>query len=202
MVGNGQTGAPVLPVPDIPKEDLIKHAVHEMAAARANTDPLPGPVAMAFDERNYIQIPGAQLQIRPVVAYDLQIAKAFNLAVYQFILELAKPEGQRQNVEWDDEEKAFLVWLFTRPCKEVRAVIRKGGRDAAMESAAVAISDVITPSQMGMAIDAVLMQFSRSLSTAVEYAASEKPGTIDGKQAQTKLFQDAGATQPMASAGG
>lgn len=202
MVGNGvQTGA-ALPVPEIPKEDLIKHAVHEMAAARANTDPMPGPVAMAFDERNYVRVPGTQLEIRPLVAYDLQIAKAFNLAVYQFILEMAKPEAQRQNVDWEDDEKAFLVWLFTRPCKEVRAVVRKGGKELAMETACETISDTIGPVEMGMAIDAVLMQFSRSLSTAVEYAASEKPGVVDGQPVKAKVFQDAGATQPMASAGG
>jgi hypothetical protein len=194
MIGTNEPGPPaVVPNPVSPQE-AIRHHINEQAKARANTDPLPGPIAEVFDERGFIEVEG--LEVRPIVAYDFVIVKRLDLKLHQFILELAKPEGQREEINWEPEEQWLIAFIFTRPCKVVRELMRKGGRELILEKACEEICDKLSPFVIRDLCDAVLLQFGKCLITAVEYGESK-----DEKD-KTKLFQDAGATQPMASAGG
>jgi len=177
----------------VTREEALKHVITEEAKARAHSDPLPGPIADAFDERGFIKVD--KYEVRPVVAYDFEIMKQCNMAMHQFILELAKTPELREDIDWNPEEQWVLVYVFTRPCAEVRKVFRKG-KEALYETALAEIADKIHPVLVDKLVEAVQLQFGKSILTAVEY------GTGENGKAKTHFFQDAGANPPMGSAGG
>jgi hypothetical protein len=198
MIATNGGGTPPTVIPNpVTREEALKHVITEEAKARANSNPLPGPLGDAFDDRGFIVVETrscGKLEVRPVVAYDFEIMRQHNMAMHQFILELAKLPNLREEIDWTAEERWVLCWMFTRPCAEVRKIYRKG-KEAMQEAAFAEISDKLHPMEVEKIVEAVQLQFGKSIITAVEY------GQNDGKTNE-QFFQGAGDTPPMASAGG
>lgn len=196
MIGTNGGGNPPTALPNpVSREEAIKHVITEEAKARANSNPLPGPLGDAFDDRGFITVETqiGKLEVRPIVAYDFEIMRQHNMSMHQFILELAKQPQLREEIPWSAEERWILCWMFTRPCADVRKVYRIG-KQAMIDAALSEIADRLHPMEIENLVQAVQLQFGKSIMTAVEYGTGEK--------SKEMFFQDAGAMPPMGSAGG
>ncbi len=176
----------------------------ELAVERANSDPLPGPLASAFIV-GPIEIKGG-LPIRPVTgSADIIILKQLNSPLYRQMLEndSAARKSQKdgkvvvpEDVIPSDEEAVELCFQFTRPTREVRSTLRQG-RVHFTEQACTEIADKYSPDVIFAMVGAVYEQMARSVRTQVQHEQEATDG--DGKTTQKKIVQLQG--QETASVG-
>lgn len=178
----------------VSKERMEEHGMSVMAGRRANSEPLPGPMAEAFAGGS---IKVGEYRIRKVVASDWVAFKQIKSPVLEMILDLQQgagnPEYKPSEMEFSDQQQWELVWQFLKTPKEVRKAIADGTISALAESE---IGDAVEQPTVMLLIAAVMEQLKRSWQTAVKYGAeAEKSGDIT-------FFRDTEAMRKMASDGG
>lgn len=141
------------------------------AKAEASMEPLPGPLADAFGPDTIIN----GIRIRPVVHYDLVILRQLNSPLYRHMLEMGKPENERQEIKYTDDDGYMLVWQFTTPISQVREELGRG-HESLKACALAATAYRLPPPVMAALITGVLDNFKRSFDVAVKYGAPEKEG--------------------------
>lgn len=178
----------------ISKERLEEHSMSVMAGRRANSEPLPGPMADAF-AAGAIKV--GEHRVRKVVASDWVAFKQIKSPVLEMILDLQQgagnPEYKPSEVEFSDQQQWELAWQFIKTPKEVRKAIVDGTISALAEAE---IGDVIEQPIVMLLIAAVMEQLKRSWQTAVKYGAEAK------KNGDITFFRDTEAMRKMASGGG
>jgi hypothetical protein len=165
------------------------------AGKRASADPLPGPLAQAFGPEN---ITVGKYQVRPLVAYDWAILKLINSPVYRQMLEFMQNSEKPEIVEPKDQELWQLIYILTRPCREVKKVFDQGVnklRDAADEEFGMEMN----PMEIAQLSSACFVQVQGFMATMVKYAPQEEEERNgEGKPG----FSDAGPAPATVLAGG
>lgn len=177
----------------ISQEKLAEHALRVGATARANAEPLPGPVAGCFPAGS-IQV-GESHFVRPIRAFDISILKKLNSPLYRQMLESDK-NGSGEEVEFTDEESWEICWQFSNPTARVKEVFQKG-RAAIRAAAETEIGEALDPATVAMMVQAVGEQIKRAFQTALKYKADAGK---EGK-GETTFFRDTESTPKTALAG-
>ena len=144
--------------------------VENMAAARALATPLPGPAALAF-QPGMIEVAGHN--VRKVVAYDYVFWHFTDCPVLQQILELAKPEDQRENVISNDQQEYELAWQFVNPASRLKDVMAKG-REAVAKVAFDEVGGQWNANELRLVLLAIFEQIKRSAETGNRWAGEAK----------------------------
>lgn len=187
-----------LVAPDITKIDvtkirglepelLQKQKAIDRVQAQANADPLPGSLAKAFP---LPEIKVGAFSVRAPVAYDWALLKKLNSPIHRQVLEMAKPDGQK-DVEFTDEEGWDICFQFTRPCREVAEVIRKGGAELLRQQAEELFAMVLQPLEVTEIVKAVISQIVATWETAMSYKAESE---ADGKTTNFRPSPNSPAT--------
>lgn len=156
------------------QEDFKRAYADECRAkAESNMEPLPGPLADAFGPALVVE----GIRIRPVVHYDLVILRQLNSPLYQHMLEMGKPEGERQEIQYTDDDGYMLIWQFITPIAQVREELERG-HESLKACALAATAFRLPPSVVAALIPAVLENFQRAFIGAVKYGAPEKDGEV------------------------
>ena len=100
-----------------------RQAEREAELRRANAEPFPGSLAEAFDP---VAKRVGNFTVRPVVPFDHQILRALKSPLYLQMLELGKPEGERAETAFSDDDEWDMLYQFTRPARDLVSVIAKG----------------------------------------------------------------------------
>jgi hypothetical protein len=158
------------------------------ARAEANMEPLPGPLADAFGPP--IVIHG--ITVRPVVHYDLVILRQLNSPLYLHMLEMGKPDNERKEIKYSDDDGYLLVHQFTNPIAVIREQLERG-HDYLKACALAGTAYRLPPVVMAALIPAVLESFKRSFEPAIKYGEEKKDG---------ESFSQSPKVPKMASAGG
>lgn len=170
---------------------VLQHSLERAARDRVSGDPLPGPLAQAFLEGD-IQAGG--LAIRPFVASDWVILRGLESPIIRLIEELAQNPKEDPKITISDEEKFEIIYQFTRPAKECRALLKRG-KDLFRETATDFVDErKLNLVQMQECLNAAMEQIRRSWETTLKYQSDQGKG--DG----TKDFPQ--ATPPTALGGG
>ena len=207
----GTPNSAALPAPASPSPEAIAAViaaeaqavqVHAATVRAAAANPLPGPLARAFDPE---PLTAAGFTARPVVAADFALLRRLDSPLFRRTLELA--EYQRQialgklsadapapETTFSEEELAEMVYQFTRPVREGRAQLA-AGRDAFREAAMQAVSDRVSPLELPKLVAMVVDNFTAAFGTALGHTAPQSEG------GETVNFSPAPA-QPTGSAGG
>ncbi len=150
-----------------------------LAVERANKEPLPGPVAVAFGPREDIFV--GEIKVRPVIGGDFAIIKSLNSPVYRQILESTKEKGG-EDIEPTDYEKWDIIYLLTHKPLECHALLQRSNdpfRQAAIEYVVGGEHSILTIVAL---FDACVEQFKRHLSTMIPYGSKE-----EGKEGESFL---------------
>ena len=153
-----------------PSQAVTDHVLRVAAAPIANADPLPGPLLEAFDN---VPIKVGQFEVRPVVAADWLILKRLNSPLYRQAI-----ETESVPIETSDDDGIEIIYQFTRPAKEVRAVLAQG-LEHFKEQAKQAIADECNMAQLEELIAAVRIQLQRTYTTALAYVQEKESGSVD-----------------------
>lgn len=146
---------------------------HEAAA-----DPLPGPLLDAFLPE---VLRAAGFELRPVVASDWAALKRIQSPL---LTELRRasllkehPELATEKTTFTEEEVWELLFLWTHPPRESRALLANGPQ--AYREAAMQVADKLPPNVIAEAqaiVDALFGNLLRSLSTQVGHAPAGDDG--------------------------
>lgn len=177
------------------------------AAAKANAVPLPGPLRQAFAAEP-LKVCGYTFQ--PVTAALEVILTRINspiLPIFALVIECqGKPAEEvsrriKEEIKPDPEALIETVFAFTRPCRELRALLdqsRAAYRDAAMD----AVGDKVTPYEQSKLFESACRHYADCFATAISYEASQQPstdGTVFTKPAAPPTTaSDAGSTRSVA----
>jgi hypothetical protein len=178
------------------RADIARLQREQAAQRRANTEPLPGPLADAFDPTER-QVLGFHL--RPVVASDFILLKKLNSPLYRHMFDLAEhqravaageqPEGSEPpTTPYDEEECVEMVYQFTIPVAQARGEILRG-REYFRERAHAGVTDRAPIGALPKLVAAVIAHFVASYSTVVPFGS-------DTSDDQKTVF----TTQPGANA--
>ena len=183
-------------------KDIAAHQAEQTAIRRANAEPLPGPLAVAYtiDELAVLGI-----KLRPVTAGDFILLKKLNSPLYRRTFELAEhqrkiaageiaSDAKPPQTSFDDEECVEMIYQFSVTLPEARAQLRKG-REHFREQAQQAITDKAPIDGLPKLVEAVVANFTAAFSTAVKYGS---PAKEDGET----VFTTPAAAAATASAGG
>lgn len=160
------------------------------AGKRAVSDPLPGPLSTAFGPLN---LPVDQFEVRPLVAYDWAILKLSNSPVYRQMLEIMQEGEKAKVIEPTDQEQWEIIYLLTRPCKEVDKVFQKNllGQEAREQ-----IGMVIHSGQQVKLFTACMLQIQRQMETMVRYAQEKTEEKSEGIPGVPDFLASAGNPPP------
>jgi len=174
------------------KSAIANAALLAMATARANADPLPGPLAKAFGPST-IMVGG--ISVRKPVASDWEIFRQLDSPIIRILLELRQDPSKVPEIEPTQQENWEICWQFTHSPKECRAALTVGN-GYFRQLAASEIGDVWDEPTV-MVVRAVIMnKIAEANATAIKYAADlEEKGEVT-------FFRDSGATRTTDSAGG
>lgn len=142
--------------------------LRNMAVARAQGDPLPGPLSDAFSSE---PIRVGELEVRPIVAGDWIILKKLDSPLYRMVLE----RDDKSPAEFTDEEGIEMCFQFTRSVREVRKALARG-RDEFREAALQSISDKYDSPTISKLVMAVGEQLKRAYETAIKYVSPDDGG--------------------------
>lgn len=145
---------------------IREHQVGQMAATRAQADPLPGPLAHAFGP-NAIKI-GGGIWVRKMVASDYPILKALDSPIFRMMTELATSADKPDDVTFTDEEEWQMCWQFTNPVKRVRETLALGVQTL-KDLARQEIGDTLPPEVVKLITPAIMEQLKRNITTALQY---------------------------------
>lgn len=155
------------------REEWVERCRREGAKGRANAEVLPGPLAGAFPTEAGREVAG--LRMRPLVHYDYVILRRLDSPLYRKVLELGKPESDRQEVAFEDEDGYEMVWQFTRPVKEVAGVLARG-RQAVRQAAVEEIGQRLGALEVQELVRLAVENFVAASSTAVGYRTPSGEG--------------------------
>lgn len=144
--------------------------IEDMAAERAASDPLPGPLSAAFISDS-IEVAG--MRVRKLVASDYVVFKFLDSPILRQLLELAKPEDAREDVIANDTEEWEMVWQFTNNPRKVRDAMAKG-REFFSKSATDEVGDRLSPEQLKIVMLAIFEQIKRSAESSVAFVTDAK----------------------------
>lgn len=166
----------VLDITTIIGADKLQDAqLSNMANGRAAATALPGPVKEAFIAG---PIKVGKYMVRQFVAADWIIMQTLDSPLQRLWLELQKPAGKQDPIEYSDEEECLICWQFTRPAKEAYQAARTWSRAQILEIASNEFmfeGGVESP----LIIQAASEQFKRHILTRLEYAAEvQKEGKV------------------------
>jgi hypothetical protein len=162
------------------------------AAARANGDPLPGPLSAAFGPA-WTAV--GNLKVRRPVASDWVILKALNSPAYQFALEVSQNPEKPQQPELTRQDEAEICWQFTHSPKENRELLAKGV-EAFKAKASDEISDNWTDEEVKLVWAVVMIKLGESRQTALKFAQE-----MEGK-GDERFFRVSAATSPPTAGDG
>lgn len=183
-------------------KDIAAHQARQAATRRANAEPLPGPLATAF---NADELQALGIKLRPVVASDFILLKKLNSPLYRRTFELAEHARQVKAGElaadapppqtnFDEEECVEMIYQFSIPLPQARAELKRG-REFFREQAQQAITDHAPVDALPRLVEAVVANFTAAFSTAVQYSGESKEG-------EETVFTTPAAAGATASAGG
>ena len=161
----------------------VERQLKEDARRRAGTDPLPGPLADAF-QSDCIPVNGS-VKVRRVVTSDWVILRQLKSPIIQQMLEMQKDEAIREEVPFTDEEGYEICWQFTHNPKDCRALLEVS-RERFRQQAIEDIADSLDPSIVGQVVKAVGKQILRSFETALKYGTDESDGEKKSPLTTTK----------------
>lgn len=161
--------------PALTEAQIAAHEARMAVRQEAAATPLPGPTLEAFSP-DPVSFLGREF--RQMVAYDLAILEKLNSPLYRHLLEMEKPEEERVQVKFAQDDIWDLVFLFTRPVGEANAVLRKG-REAFHEAAMSEFGYTAPLGSLAVAELAVTNHFAKAFATAVGYRAPTS--STDGK---------------------
>ena len=156
-------------LPDgITQDQMDRHLRRQEGIARAQADPLPGPLLDAFAPElpTFCGIP-----LREVVPTDLGLLKRLDSPLHREMLQLAKPIEERAGIEYTDEELWELLYLFTRPARDARAALARGRPE--FREAALSHADKLPAgafAKRNELLAAISQIWLRAFSTLVEHA--------------------------------
>lgn len=184
------SSAPAAPAPEFPPGYQERYDRLAQAAPLAKVSPLPGPLTEAWLPAT---LQAAGFVLRPVVASDWAVLSKIRSPLITELAALGKPD-QLADVSYSDDQIWELLFIWTRPPREVRAAIAlgpQGWREAVFESTADRLPASVVADKAKI-LSAVAENLARALATSVSYAPPDGPGG-------EKVF----STQPQtASAGG
>lgn len=173
--------------------EVARYEARAEAREKANADPLPGPLLDAFLAPEAV---AAGLRLQPIVAYHLVLLRALDSPLLRLLAELGKPEAERREPEYSDDELFETLFVFTRPIAEVRtalcppeaealpgvprdqvAAAKRRARVAFRQLALESIAYRLPTGDIDKVRDAVIYHFLKSLATQVAY---EAPPSGDG----------------------
>ena len=160
-----------------PEEQQLADAQQLMLAREAaSAHPLPGPLLDAFLST---QISAAGLTLQPIVASQITLLKRIESPILLRMAELAKPVEERMAVTFTDEDIYELLFIFSRPIGELRALFSRIGREAFREAALEAVGDKLPPLAAQSLEAKVWDHFAAAFDTAVGYRAPDDgSGTV------------------------
>lgn len=145
-------------------------------AHAAASDPLPGPLLEAFLPE---PLRAAGLELRAVVASDWPILKKLDSPILKELQGLAlNPELPKPEVVYEEEDVWELLYLWTHPVREVRALLAKG-RQQFREEVLQRTADTFPAgvvNDRGAILTALATNLFRSISTRIGH----KPAGEDG----------------------
>lgn len=184
--------------------DAAALAAQQPHIRRANAEPLPGPLSMAYtlDELNAFG-----LTIRPVVASDFILLKKLNSPLYRRTFELAEharkikageipPESPLPNAtEFTDDECVEMIYQFTIPLPRARAELKRG-REFFQEQAQLHVTDRAPVNALPKLVATVVENFTQAFATAVQYEGEKAEGneTVFTTPAQATATASAGGS--------
>lgn len=193
---------PVAPVDQetgLTQEQIDRELRRRDAVASANADPLPGPLADAFDPE---PLSVGHFTVRPYVPFDMVVLRKLESPLLKQMAELAKPEEERRPTEFDDMDEAVMIFQFITPIERVRDLVQRGAR--AFRAAAeqeIAFNPRINAVLQAQLVQAVTKQFLRAFSTVINYGGGEsgKKGPFPTAQPEVSETDSAPGSTTSAS---
>lgn len=167
----GQAPDPIDPASGLKQSQIDKELARRDAIAGANADPLPGPLAEAFDPE---PITVGEFTVRPYVPFDMVVLRKIGSPLLRQMQEMNKPEEERTGTDYGDEEEFEMIFQFITPVEVVRDLIRQGRqafKDAAWEK--VANNPKLNAVLHAQLTEAVTTQFLRAFSTVLSYGGGQ-----------------------------
>jgi hypothetical protein len=163
----------------IPTDQVLEVA----AISRARNDPLPGPAFDAVsDDGSRIKIStGEIVLVRPAVAYDFVIFKKLNSPIHQMILEASSKEKDNIAFDFNEESMYELIFQFTRSCKDVRLVLKKG-KEYFTEEAMSQIADKFNLDDVRLVVENIIKNIHLSFSSMIAHDVPNKDGNVVEKK--------------------
>lgn len=156
--------------------EVLTEQFRRESVTEANTDPLPGPLGLAFPERS---LRVGAFSIRPVVGIDIVILRQLNSPLIRQMAEAAKPKDQRTATEFSDEDGWEMCLQFLLSPVEAEAELKKG-REQFREQARQRIGLRMNPVIIGQIVAAVTQQFTDAFATAVQFSKAEAEPPVEG----------------------
>lgn len=142
----------------------------------AAADPLPGPLLEAFLPE---PLRAAGFNLRDVVASDWAILRKLDSPILKELQGLAlNPDLPKPEVHYDEEDIWELLFLWTRPVREVRALLAKGRpqfREAVLQLTADTFPASIANERQTI-LEVLAKNLFRSLSTRLGHAPAGDDG--------------------------
>lgn len=154
----------------LPADKSRRTSLENAAAGIAVADPVPGAAGKAFPLPDVHVGP---FNVRAPRAYDWPLLKAINSPINRMIEEISNPLNEKKDLDITDEESWMICWQFTRHCREVDSVYRKGGKEAMIVAAVATIGGELDGTQVGEIVKAVIQQIGDTWSTALKYSQEE-----------------------------
>lgn len=180
-----------VPTHDFPPGYQDRAAALIQGSHAAAADPLPGPLLEAFLPEPLV---AAGFELRDCVASDWAILKRLDSPILRELQSLAlDPALPKPEIVYEEEDIWELLYLWTQPVREVRALLAKGRpafREAVLEQTADRFSFEIVKDR-----NAILGALAKNLFRALSTRLTHQPSGDDGPNFHK-------AQPPTASAGG
>ena len=136
----------------------------------AAADPLPGPLAAAFEG---LPEAVAGLRVRKMVHYDFALLRRLNSPLLR---QMAGTNGKKgkKGTAFTDEQGYEMVWQFTRPCEEVESALDKLGVSGFRKLTKREIGFGLGPVEVALRVKMVEREVLRSFLTALKYTEKDK----------------------------
>ena len=194
---------PAESVNDLLARDIAAAQAQQVALRRANSEPLPGPLSLAFTA---VELQQFGFTIRPVVASDFILLKKLNSPLYRRTFALAEHARKIQTAEipegsplpaaenYDEEECVEMVYQFLIPLPQARAELKRG-REFFREQAHVYVTDRAPVNALPKLVATVIENFTNAFATAIRYEGAKD-------ESEQTVFTTPPGADATASAGG